>query len=700
MSSHKRSGFFCRKLTPQSILFYILLIVLLSHCSADDTNTGNKGDFTGLTQLFDEASEKTESGNIKGGLEFIDSSLSDKKLNVLERFKVLDYKNGICFQGKDTANAMVFADSMLSLIEKNDKEKYNEEYALANYSKGDVLFLEKKYNEAYNYYSVARHIGKVSLDLCTLSEYNYRIGMVLYQQSRFTEAAENFEEAFMQSQSCATDFSRYFRRQEILSNTALSFQKAGNYDSAIHFYNTALQYLTENDGKYKDKEYLNDVARGVIYGNEGDIYKGQGNFEKAKNLYRKSIDINTKKGYDNKDAQFTQLKLAEVYYVTNNADSMRILLQQIRQSLDLKENNKAEIDWNRLMWKYNESNHDVAKAYQYLKKYITLGDSAQTVKNKLNLDDVTKHIKVLEDQYNISSLQKENKLKGLYLIIFITLSAFGMVVLLFSLALLRNSKKNYSTLKNLNQQIEDQKVTLKNTLSQLEDRSREKDRILRVVAHDLRSPAASISMMTDLLLDEKDDSTRTEMLKLVKSSCDKSLALIAEILEATEMENKSQLLKEKTGVNELLKEAIAPLRYKAAEKQQTILVKALQENENLLVNKEKIVRVIINLVTNAIKFSPDNTEILVKAEKKAGAIQIMVKDNGIGIPGELKNKVFDMFTEAKRTGTAGEKPFGLGLSICRQIVEAHGGKIWFESEPGKGTTFFVELQENLQNAKL
>ncbi|HEY9197076.1 MAG TPA: HAMP domain-containing sensor histidine kinase, partial [Mucilaginibacter sp.] len=68
-----------------------------------------------------------------------------------------------------------------------------------------------------------------------------------------------------------------------------------------------------------------------------------------------------------------------------------------------------------------------------------------------------------------------------------------------------------------------------------------------------------------------------------------------------------------------------------------------------------------------------------------------IQDNGIGIPDELKQRVFNMFTDAKRNGTAGEKSFGLGLSICQQIVDKHNGKIWLESEPGFGTIFYVFL---------
>jgi signal transduction histidine kinase len=81
----------------------------------------------------------------------------------------------------------------------------------------------------------------------------------------------------------------------------------------------------------------------------------------------------------------------------------------------------------------------------------------------------------------------------------------------------------------------------------------------------------------------------------------------------------------------------------------------------------------------------------VQAEKNENDFRFSVSDNGIGIPDEIKHKVFNMFTDAQRPGTIGEKSFGLGLSICKQIIESHGGKIWFESIASVGTTFFFTL---------
>jgi signal transduction histidine kinase len=149
------------------------------------------------------------------------------------------------------------------------------------------------------------------------------------------------------------------------------------------------------------------------------------------------------------------------------------------------------------------------------------------------------------------------------------------------------------------------------------------------------------------------------------------------------------MTKEQADICALAKTTVELLRFKASEKNQTINLTIPQMPLILTINKEKIARVINNLVTNAIKFSKSGADIHVKLDIDSDGTRLSVADNGIGIPDDLKNKIFDLFTEAKRYGTSGEQPYGLGLSISRQIVEAHNGRIWFESIVGNGTTFYV-----------
>jgi signal transduction histidine kinase len=101
--------------------------------------------------------------------------------------------------------------------------------------------------------------------------------------------------------------------------------------------------------------------------------------------------------------------------------------------------------------------------------------------------------------------------------------------------------------------------------------------------------------------------------------------------------------------------------------------------------------VVNNLITNAIKFSFLGTTIQVTISINDKFARIQVKDEGIGIPTSVQPQIFEMFTSAKRHGTVGERSYGLGLSICKQIVEELGGRIWFESVEAKGSSFFVEL---------
>jgi signal transduction histidine kinase len=105
----------------------------------------------------------------------------------------------------------------------------------------------------------------------------------------------------------------------------------------------------------------------------------------------------------------------------------------------------------------------------------------------------------------------------------------------------------------------------------------------------------------------------------------------------------------------------------------------------------KMDRVFSNLINNAIKFSHQQSTIKIELSQAESIATVAVQDNGIGISQEHQEQIFDKFGSIRQDGTAGEKSFGLGLSICKQIVDAHNGKIWVESEVDKGSCFYVQL---------
>ena len=267
-----------------------------------------------------------------------------------------------------------------------------------------------------------------------------------------------------------------------------------------------------------------------------------------------------------------------------------------------------------------------------------------------------------------------------------------MLMLIFFLIFLhwQKSKKNLVVLGRLNDTINDQNVTLEDALNELKIRSQEKDRILRTVAHDLRNPIGGIASITNVMAAESYNDDQLEFINLIKETSNNSLELINEILEVTN-DGLSGSNMELVEINSLLNNSVGLLRFKAAEKNQAIIFDGLTSPEDFLINREKIWRVIGNLISNAIKFSPSGAKIFVKARLYDDGIEISVQDSGIGIPKNIENKVFNTFTEAKRSGTAGEKSFGLGLSISKQIVEYHHGKIWFENNADAGTNILFQV---------
>jgi two-component system sensor histidine kinase VicK len=285
---------------------------------------------------------------------------------------------------------------------------------------------------------------------------------------------------------------------------------------------------------------------------------------------------------------------------------------------------------------------------------------------------------------------REQKVEIIYLYIAVFIGFLALIIVILIYRNWKRSKEDIETVKVLYRQINHQNGVLEKALAELKESSHEKDRILRTVAHDLRNPIGGIASLTALMVDDDYTEDQKELINLVRETSVNSLELINEILEATNL-SVIELNLAPAEISGLVSNSVELLRFKASEKGQQITLQTPSLPLELLISREKIWRVISNLISNAIKFSPQGGLINVNVKKIDNQVVVSVKDNGIGIPDDMKDQVFNMFTAAQRPGTSGEKSFGLGLSICRQIMEMHNGKIWFESQVNEGTTFYISL---------
>jgi two-component system sensor histidine kinase VicK len=136
-------------------------------------------------------------------------------------------------------------------------------------------------------------------------------------------------------------------------------------------------------------------------------------------------------------------------------------------------------------------------------------------------------------------------------------------------------------------------------------------------------------------------------------------------------------------------------QYKAAENDiaKVFIFDAVEDEIFVEIDEYKFNQVLNNLISNAIKFTADGGTITIRIVKGESNVLITVADNGIGIPEKYHANLFKKFTKARRPGLKGEPSVGLGMSIIKTIVEWHGGKIWFESKVGEGSTFYIEMPE-------
>jgi two-component system sensor histidine kinase KdpD len=223
--------------------------------------------------------------------------------------------------------------------------------------------------------------------------------------------------------------------------------------------------------------------------------------------------------------------------------------------------------------------------------------------------------------------------------------------------------------------------------------------LLASLSHDLRTPLAAIKASSTALLDSSvawDDQARSEFLHAIDEETDRLTRMVGNLLDLTRIEGSTlQPIREWYDIAELITDVID--RPGAHRTDHRIETRIEPDLPLAYFDYVKIAQVLANLIENASKYTPLNSTITISARARPGAIEIAVADTGPGIPADDLPHVFDKFYRSTRERrTPGS---GIGLAICRGFVEAHGGRIWVESKPGRGATFRFTIPLTIPGAR-
>ncbi|MEO5976990.1 MAG: tetratricopeptide repeat-containing sensor histidine kinase [Chryseolinea sp.] len=341
-----------------------------------------------------------------------------------------------------------------------------------------------------------------------------------------------------------------------------------------------------------------------------------------------------------------------------------------------------------LLW---EMKADFRKSLLYYKQYKLMEDSlfSQEIQSRLLRDQL--HFETESRDSRIAFLSEQQKMQRSELKKQEFVRNILAVVMALSVILLLSVYRSGRRRRQINTLLLQHQEEMEKRSEELERLNQVKDKFFSIISHDLRSPINALSGLLDLL--DKGAISATELpkhIKELKIRFNHTRTLLNNLLDWTLLQmDKLSLQAAKIDVYSIVEENIQLLS--SVKNKDITLVNEVPKNAIGFADSNTINLVIRNLMTNSIKFTNGGGVVRVAAIEKGSEWLVSVNDNGVGMPDEVLKMLFDKTAPYTTRGTANEKGTGLGLILCKEFVEKNGGKIWVESEEGKGSTFYFTL---------
>lgn len=515
------------------------------------------------------------------------------------------------------------------------------------------------------------------------------------------------------------------------NNIADIYSRLEKYDKALEFVDKALPLFQSVNNKF-----------GIAYNYnlKGSIYESQKNWNQALNYYKLSLDLRLKTNdiagaatsfihigdccleLHLPDVALTYYKKGIEYYdkagFSNYGQSYISLgkyyaakrnypkaIKYLNEAIVKAKLMKSPIN----IQKANEVLHSVYFNLKDYKKAYEIQTLARKGDDTLKKSDYVKKITTLELNYTFEQQVKQKEIDALKKkaayeshIYKQQLLSYSLIILLLGISIItffvfRNYKYTAKTnrlLKDYNEEISRQKIAIQTQNEQLQELNATKDKFFSIIAHDLKNPFYGILGMSELIVSSRQSNNCEEtisMVKLIRDSSQNAFNLLENLLEWSKAQTgRIEFNPEFFKFENLLTEVIKLLENLSDQKNISISYQ-VADNLQVFADKNMINTVLRNLITNAIKFTEKNGKINVFAVQEIDEIKISVSDTGVGISEINKDKLFKISEKITSLGTQNEKGTGLGLFLCKEFVVKHGGKIWVESELGKGSNFMFTI---------
>ena len=588
--------------------------------------------------------------------------------------------------GFDPDSGIIVGEKALALSQKLG---WNPGIAMAYNSLGANWAIKSNYPRAFDWYMKSLSKFTELDDKPRIANALNNIGWLYIFQKDYNKAFE----ALDRSVKINTELNNEKGLANNYANLGICYNKQGNYPKANEYYYKVLKVHQQGNNKTsvaidfsnisKNKmmmgqycEAFEDGAEGLKISEEIDNLYGQALLNRIiGEIYFRVA--NDKEGYNGDCRNFRNGKHQLLLSAKQHLSKAFTLFKKIDDLSSVSETSH-------LLYQVFEQLNDANNALIFYQYYSEAKDSIFSRDNSIKIVNIEKNreIDLRDKQLLIQKLEIKNNIQILHLFIAITF-VIVLVSVLFILL--------YASKRRTNRQLEE-----KNRL--IAEMNASKDKFFSIISHDLRGPFNSFLGLTQILEDELPEMPMVEIQKIttsLKRSALNLFRLLENLLHWSRMQRGLVPFEpENIRLFPVVEEVLSLIVEQAAKKGVDI-TNRIPVGIQVFCDMNMLLALIRNLVSNAVKYTPSGGSVDLWAYIATdGCTELTVRDSGIGMDQKMVDNLFRLDVKDNRKGTDGEPSTGLGLIICQEILEKHHGKLWVESEPGKGSTFHVTLPGN------
>jgi signal transduction histidine kinase len=580
----------------------------------------------------------------------------------------------------DSEKSMDYAQEALRLSLKH-KYKGGEGYAYLNL--GSLYNLNEIYIVGMDYIQKSLTIFRNNNNPNGLANCYTSLGLLYGDLYNFEEQIKYYKRSF-----------NIFNKLNIPNRIAVSSHNLGESYYHNKDYKNSRKMTLLSIGLSKTLGHLALLSAG--YNVMGRIELSSKNYDKAEVYFQKVLEIYRNLGEGSHKITTLQslIALSEIYKTRGQSDTQINFLNQAAEFARIHNlpSYLAIIYHEKILLYSKENNQEMLQKAIIEQKVILENTTLRDIKNKSALVKSALVKSALEKENNLleqSELKQQEKIENRNILLIVAFIS-SIILVLFVRKLISVMKKIKITNK-----------TIKNQNNELQSLVSTRNKLFAIIGHDLRAPVGSFKQLIDYLVSEKFDLNDTETLSKSLQSMQETAGKTYNLLEnlllwARTQQNAITFSPVSCNLHDIIDKTLV-LFHEVSNQKNIIISNKVKENEIIYADLNMTATVITNLISNAIKFTPNDKYIAISITKNEKDWIVSVEDEGVGISEENRNKIFDSNANFTTFGTNKEKGSGLGLLICQEFVKKQGGEIWVESEEGMGSLFSFTIPINKES---